>query len=316
VDGFESYVAESVAPVGRKGRWLSVYIGLAVLLAATSLVALNARGGRLPDAVKIHPRNGGCTVPFTKSVTDGAGTTTTLQMCVSQEGNITSLFYPDTNAGHQQISFDAYCLTYGSSGKAAADFGGAPGAPASFGFGPATITQPGGPNTNPITVTRKTSDNVFQVSEYIAVNFVPRSIAVVVSIKNLSAEAQFMAFDRALAPKVDGNASDDQYNEFGIGYPGAGTTGVAVDGTAGPGTQQLTLAVASNVGTQQPFVSTDRLADWLTGTSTNFPCSGGSSTDPPGYVAGGNRVFVAAAVQSAFLAPGATAKVTYDIRML
>src|SRR6185437_11076508 len=103
--------------------------------------------------------------------------------------------------------------------------GSAPGVPASSGFGPATITEPGGPNSNPISVTRSTTDGKFQVQEYIAVNFVPRSIAVIVSVKNTSGSARDFAFARAVAPKVDGNASDDQYNEFGIGVSGYGTTG-------------------------------------------------------------------------------------------
>ena len=39
------YVDESVARTGRKVTRRSVYLGLAVLLAAASLVAVNARGG-------------------------------------------------------------------------------------------------------------------------------------------------------------------------------------------------------------------------------------------------------------------------------
>ena len=38
MDGLEAYVAESVAPVGRRGKRLALYLGLAVLLAAAVLV--------------------------------------------------------------------------------------------------------------------------------------------------------------------------------------------------------------------------------------------------------------------------------------
>lgn len=148
MDLLPSYVMEPVAGRGaRRGR-LALCAALGLILVAASLVAVGARNGgrhRLP-VVQIHPGNGGCAVPYTRSGTDGAGITTTMNLCISQEGNITSLFYPDTNAGHQQISFDAYCLSHhpaaGGPYTLAADFGGAAGAPASFGFGPATISQP------------------------------------------------------------------------------------------------------------------------------------------------------------------------------
>jgi hypothetical protein len=318
MDEFETYIAEPVAPVrrGRRGRGLSVYLGVAVLLAAASLVAVNYRGGAAAKLRLIHPRDGGCAVPFTKSVTDGAGVTTTLNLCISQEGNITSLFYPDTSASHQQISFDAYCLA--DLGQFTNtwynDFGGAPGVPASSGFGPATIT--GGPNSNPIVVTRSTTDGKFQLQEYIAVNFVPRSIAVIVSIKNTSGSARTFAFERAVAPKVDGNASDDQYNVYGIsGFGRYGTTGQAFQ-SPGPGTDEFAIAVASKDGTYGPTVVSETLADWQSGANGGNGCNGSGATDP-GYVAGGNRVFEAtAAVFPTPLANGATARITYDIRMM
>ena len=138
-----------------------------------------------------------------------------------------------------------------------------------------------------------------------------------VSVKNLSAASLDFIYNRALAPKVDGNASDDQYNEYGTGFFNYGTTGIAVDGSAGPGTQLLTFSEATNAGMRNVRVFTDPLADWLTGTSsTSAPCFGGSTPDAPGYASGGNRVFVGATNASAALAPGATAKATYDIRML
>ena len=328
MDQVPSYV-ESVAPRQRRGTQLAAHVALAVLLAMAAFVAVNSGHGTSPKLRLIHPRNGGCAVPFTKSVTDGGsggGTspppaTTTLTLCISQEGNITSLFYPDTSAGHSQISFDAYCLQYNYPGgpqRTAVDFGGASGTPPSFGFGPATIAQPNGPDSNPIVVTRRTVDGVFELSEYIKVNFVPRSIAVVVSLTNRDRAGQDFDYVRALAPQVDGDATDDQYKEFGISnaIPGA-TTGQALQ-TPSSGTDSLLLSVASNVGTFGPQVFTDPLADWLTGAQGPgpLPCGQGGHPDPPGDVSGGSRVFLARALTSDTLAPGATAKVTFDIRML
>ena len=323
------YVDEAVTGRGRGVKRPSLYLGLAVLLAAASLIAVSSRGGASRLRL-IHPRNGGCAVPFTRSVTDGGsggGTspppaTTTFTLCISQEGNITSLFYPDTSAGHSQISFDAYCLQYNYPGgpeRTAVDFGGASGTPPSFGFGPATIAQPNGPDSNPIVVTRRTVDGVFELSEYIKVNFVPRSIAVVVSLTNRDRAGQDFDYVRALAPQVDGDATDDQYKEFGISNTTLGaTTGQALQ-TPSSGTDSLLLSVASNVGTFGPQIFTDPLADWLTGTHLPgpMPCGQGGHPDPPGGdVSGGSRVFLARALPSDTLAPGATAKVTFDIRML
>jgi hypothetical protein len=318
VEQFPSYV-ESVSPRPRRATQLIAHVALLVLLAMSALVAVRADHGTAPKLRLVHPRSGGCAVPYTRSVTDGAGVTTTLQLCISQEGNITSLFYPDTSAGHSQISFDAYCLFDFMSNTYYTDFGGAPGVPPSSGFGPATITQPNGPNTNPVTVTRSTTDANYQVSEYIAVNFVPRSIAVIVSVKNTSSIARSVGYTRAVAPKVDGDASNDQYNEFGIGATMSGsplgTTGEAFQ-SPGPGSNKFSISVASKDGTRGPFVRTDPLADWQAGANSLGGCVGGTMRDTPGFVSGGNRVLLATALQSpALLASNATAKLTYDFRM-
>ena len=50
MDGFETYIAESVPTAGRTGRRLALYLGLAVLLAAATLVAVNSRGGSSREA--------------------------------------------------------------------------------------------------------------------------------------------------------------------------------------------------------------------------------------------------------------------------
>lgn len=316
MDQLPTYV-ESVSPRPRRGVQLVAHVALAVLLAMSAIVAVNAGHGTTPKPTLIHPRSGGCAVPYTRSVTDGGGVTTTLKLCISQEGNITSLFYPDTSAGHSQISFDAYCLYDYNFNTYYSDFGGAVGVPSSFGFGPATITEPNGPNTNPISVTRSTTDFAYQVTEYIAVNFVPRSIAVIVSVKNTSGFVRGFGYVRAVAPKVDGDASDDQYNEFGLGANiggSLGTTGEASQ-SPGPGTDQFTVSVASKDGTAGPFVYSDPLADWQAAANTGGGCGGGTSRDAPGFVSGGNRVFLASVLPPVILAVNATAKITYNFRM-
>ena len=294
-------------------------ITIALLLGGSLLAATHRSPTKEGTVKSIRVRGGSCALPWTKSVTDGAGVTTTLDLCLSPEGNLTALSYPHTAAADQQLSFDAYCLSYQTPQRlpvtAAADFGGAAGTPASFGFGPATISEPGGPNTNPITVTRSTTDGKFQVSEYIKVNVVPRSIAVVVTIKNTSGVTQNFFYERAVAPKIGGDAGNDQYNVFDRDSVGAPTAAQVFDSS---GSQSLVVSVASNTLTQDPQVLLDPRADWLTNASGggDYPCDG-ANWDASGPVSGGNRVVVARALRTtAGLANNATAKITYDFRLL
>jgi hypothetical protein len=299
-----------------------------VVMGMLALAVLIAMDGRHREPLKdnaIQPRDGGCAVPWTRSRTDGAGNATTLSLCFSQQGNLTSLRYPDTSEGHEHVEFDAYCLDYtphdGFGETNTADFGGAPGAQSSFGFGPAVIAQPNGPNTNPIVMTRSTTDGKFQVSEYVKVKFAARAITVAVSVKNTSGVAQDFLYERALSPKTDAYAGNDQYNEFGISSnSGFGTTGIAYQ-NPGPGTNALLFSVASGSFTSRPTVTTDPFADWLSaanGSGSGPRCDGGLDNDFPGYVSGGFRVFVGTALQAApnGLPNDSVAAITYNIRML
>ena len=61
-----------------------------------------------------------------------------MSVCVSQEGNINQIRYPDV--GHPQLAFDGYCVwdvTYNARFK---DYSPGSGV-TSTGFGPATLTQ-------------------------------------------------------------------------------------------------------------------------------------------------------------------------------
>ena len=111
------------------------------------------------------------------------------------------------------------------------------------------------------------------MSEYIKVNVVPRSIAVVVTIKNTSGVTQNFFYERAVAPKIGGDAGNDQYNVFDRDSVGAPTAAQVFDSS---GTQSLVVSVASNTLTQDPQVLLDPRADWLTNASGggDYPCDG------------------------------------------
>jgi hypothetical protein len=278
------YAQEPSAGTGRGGRRLSVYLGLAVLLAAASLVAVNGRGGapsRFPRVVV--PGSGGlCTSPpngalFTQAV-DGMQ----IKVCISQQGNINQISYPDNASGHTQIAFDGYCLAESVSGSFVEYKDYSPGAGvASSGFGPATLTQTAPEIFN---MTRDTTDGKFRLTEFIKVNLQPRSVFVAMTVKNIdpaNVTHNLFAF-REVAPAIDGNAADDQYNQFGGTGSLAARTGQAYQ-DPGPGTNSLL------------FGPTQASGVLLHGTVADFQDGGGCAdynVDTPGHVAGGNRVFV------------------------
>ena len=281
------YAQEPVTDSRRAERRLAVYAGLAVLLAAASLVAVNGRGGAAPKfpRVLVPGSSPTCTSPpngflFSQTV-DGS----TFQVCISQQGNINQIHYPDTAPGHTQIAWDGYCLhefNPGGPSPKYQDYSPGSGV-ASSGFGPATLTQTA---PNILSMTRNTSDGKLQLTEFIKINFQPRSVFVGMTVKNIdpaNVTHRFWAF-REVAPAIDGNAADDEYNQFGntAPSPGAGRTGQAFQ-SAGPGTQSLLFGPTQSSGTV------------LHATVARFQDGGGCANydvGAPGYVGGGNRVFM------------------------
>jgi hypothetical protein len=265
---------------------VAVYLGLAVLLATASLVALNSRGGEsTPIARVIRPKAGSaCSSPPNGYLYSNTVDGTTMNVCVSQEGNINQIDFP--TATSPQIAWDGYCLVDGDTNTKYNDF--SPGSGVSFsGWNAATLTVAA---TNQVNVTRTSSDGKYQLTEFIKINFQPRSVFVGMTVKNVDPAnvTHRFAVSRDVAPAIDGSAANDQYNEFGVGLfaaPGiqTGRTGQASQ-SPGPGTNSLLFGPTQQGG----FV--------LTSTVASFQAAGGCSaaTDPPGLITGGNRVLVAA----------------------
>jgi hypothetical protein len=280
MDGLDIYVGESVAPAVRKSRRLSVYLGLAVLLAAMSLVAVRSHSGGASafPRVLVPGSSAACTSPpngflFSQTV-DGAQ----MNVCISQEGNINQIQYPDTAVGHTQIAFDAYCLIDSDTTTTYVDAGSGSGV-GSSGFGSATFTQTA---SNIFNVTRNTTDGKYQFTEFIKINFQPRSIFVGMTVKNIdpSNATHTVAGIRSVGPAIDGNAADDQYNEFGVGLGGTGRTGQASQ-SPGPGTNSLLFGPTQS----SAVVFTETYASFVAASGC------GGTVESSGFVTGGNRVF-------------------------
>jgi hypothetical protein len=293
-------------PNGRGMRRFSIYLGLA-LLAAGLLVAVNEGGAasRFPR-VLVPGSSATCTTPPTGFLFSQTKDGSTFQVCISRQGNINQISYPDTAAGHTQIAFDGYCLGDRNTSTLYSDYSPGSGV-TSTGWGPATLTQTAG---NILSMTRSSTDGKFQLTEFIKINFQPRSIFVGMTVKNTDpANVTHNVFvNREMAPAIDGNASDDQYNEFGINLNGDGKTGQASQ-SPGPDTDSLL------------FGPTQRSGRVFTAPVSDFRAVGGCGqyqTDFPGFVSGGNRFFGAFTNQGVFiLAPNASVNVgKFVYRML
>jgi hypothetical protein len=310
MDGFETYVVESDAPAARKGRRLAVYLGLAVLLAAASLIAVNGRDGAESTFPRVIMPGSGSACDGTpgngfefSSTTDGVA----FRVCISQQGNINRISYPTAQSGHNQIAFDGYCIASPAGTMLAKYKDYSPGSGvSSAGFGPATFTQTA---TEVFNVTRDTLDGKFRLTQFIKVSIQPRSIFVGMTVRNLDSVSRDVVLVREVAPAIDGNAADDQYNVFGRTGSGEGATGQAFQATP----------VGANSLLFGPTQDTARVR---TASVANFQALAGCAsyvTDPPGPVTGGNRVLVGFVNNglATTIAPGASANLgKFMYRML
>ena len=272
--------AQEPATANTRRAKVSVHAGLAVLLAAALLVAVNSRTGTAPNRprVLVPGSSPTCTSPPTgflfSRVVDGVR----MDVCISEEGNINQISYPDTGAGHTQLAFDGYCVFDVDTNTHYTDY--SPGAPtSSTGFGRATFSA--GAVADTWNMTRTTTDGKYQLSEFIKISFAPRSIFVGMTIKNVDPAnvTHTVSAYRDVAPALDGSASDDQYDEYG-GMNGVGHTGQAFQAPA-IGTNSMLFGLTQVGGSV------------LTQPVANFQLAGGCGgfNDPPGHVTGGNRVF-------------------------
>ena len=301
------YVDESVARPGREVKRLSVYLGLAVLLAAASLVAVNSRGGastKFPR-VLVPGSSGACSSPPNGALFTQADGGAQITVCISQQGNINQITYPDTS--HGQIAWDGYCLFDQDDSAVYQDF--SPGAGVTNqGFGAATLTQ-----TAPeiFGMTRTTTDNRYQLTEFIKINLQPRSVFVGMTLKNVGSVTHHVVASRLVAPAIDGSAANDEYNEFGGTGTGSGRTEQAYQSS--PVGSNSLLFGATQSGSQVDTVTASSFQAGNGCISTGFWL-----IDFGGHVTGGNRVIAGLVSPTVVtLAPGASAIVgKYVYRML
>jgi hypothetical protein len=139
MDRTQPYVIDAVAPVHPTRNRVAVYVGLAVLLTSACLLAVSGRGGsrsKFPRVV-VPGSSGVCTSPPNGSLYSNAVDGAQMTVCISHQGNINQIQYPDTATGHTQVGFDGHCVQ--DTNTIYTDS--SPGGPPSAGFGAATLTQ-------------------------------------------------------------------------------------------------------------------------------------------------------------------------------
>jgi hypothetical protein len=146
------------------------------------------------------------------------------------------------------------------------------------GFGAPTISQPNGANTFPLTITRRTADGVFDLTQTFTGDSVEEDVTVTMTVKNVSGSpVPGVKLSRYFDGDVDGTLFDDRY----------GRTADAVWGwneATGHGLMLAaqTLARAHTTGAEQ-FALWDPISG---GGGSAQSCAGGSSASatPADYV--------------------------------
>ena len=135
-----------------------------------------------------------------------------LKVCVSGDGTLEEFQSP---AGSQQLAaaddLEGYALCSGT-GAGLLVHGYDAGLDES-GFGAATLTQPGGPGTFPLTIVRETVDGLFELTQKYARDSGEKDFTITMTLKNLSASPiTRVKLARYFNGDMDGDGADDLYD--------------------------------------------------------------------------------------------------------
>jgi hypothetical protein len=134
--------------------------------------------------------------------------------CVTENGNIQNFFYP---AGKSQIYADGYGVCDETAGVSYYDDG----AEASGNWRSPVVTEPGGANTFPLTITRTTSDGIWTITQAFSRNTADAYVKVVMTFKNntgVSRSAWMTRYVDIDADQYSGSNWFDSSANSGWGY--------------------------------------------------------------------------------------------------
>jgi hypothetical protein len=236
VEHFSLYVDEHVQRRTAGKRKVALYLGLAVLLAAATLQAVNAagssvrstsaRGASKPGGVV--PQATGCAVTFTNPGPPA------LTACVSGHGNINQLSYGPFLGPVDHVVNEGYCLVdpnapstvyWDAGGNGEANWG--------------VATQSSTATTT--TVTRTTTGGIYTLTQNIFFKYGSRLVLIGNVLKNNDSAAHQVRFVRYADLDMEGTAGSDVVDTGGVSAMDHETNGVALTSLGDPD-------LVSNVG--------------------------------------------------------------------
>jgi hypothetical protein len=213
------YVDEPVAHRTAGGRRAAVHLGLAVLLAAATLVAVNASGSSVRSlsargagkAGSVTPQSTGCAVTFTNPGPP------LMTACVSGHGNVNDLIYGPLTGPKDHVTDEGYCLS--TTGSAYFDAG-----VTEAGWGVATQSS----TATTTTVTRTTTDGVFTLTQNIFFKYGSRLVLIGNLLRNNDTVSRNVRFNRYADFDIDTSANGDVFDNVGASVVAQEDNGVAL----------------------------------------------------------------------------------------
>ena len=223
------YVDEPVARRSAGRRRAAVYLGLAVMLAAASLVAANAAGSSTRSlstrgagkAGSVVPQSGGCLATFTNPGPPA------MTVCASGHGNINQLEYNPFGPPVGHISTEGYCLVDLNAPSTVYWDAGTQG---EANWGVATQSS----TATTTTVTRTTIDGRYTLTQNIFFKYGSRLVLIGNLVKNNDTVSHHVRFNRYADIDMEVTTGGDVVDTAGASVFAKQTNGLALTSLGNP----------------------------------------------------------------------------------
>ena len=175
-----------------------------------------------------------------------------MKFCTTQNGNVAQFQSPDSSFNQLYQGGEGYgvCDLTNNADVRYYDWG----SYGNSGWQDATLTQPKGPNTFPLTITRTTSDGVFTLKQAFSRNTTTPAIKVKMTLTNNSAVTRKVLLERLADIDADGETSKNRFDNdiySAWGYSGtldyAGMHGLMIRVTSAKGAAYAEIVPAGTV---------------------------------------------------------------------
>lgn len=190
----------------------AIHLTTIFFLTAVTVAAQSAQSVQKPTETDAMESN---TCPPAQTFTYGTSAQT-FNFCISDHGNVEKLISPGP---YTEINTAEGYVVCSQSGVHGYDAGFS-----EDGWGAASVSQPGGANTLPLTITRQSTDGKLELKQTFDWNGLEKEISITMELKNLTAAAiTNVLVTRYFDGDLGGNGSDDTYTTikdsvFGLDY--------------------------------------------------------------------------------------------------